>query len=316
VQIRKRGHAHQFKSFAQRGDALAWARQVESEIDRGVFVSRTEAERTTVTELLDRYLRQITPAKASRRPEAVRIAHLKAAFGRRYVAQLRSQEIAAYRDARLSLGLAGATVTKELATLSHAIDVGRREWGIYLPENPLKLVTRPRVAPGRDRRFNPGEETRLMAACRASRSPALPTIVQLALETAMRLGELIALEWKHIDLADRTALLPHTKNGEPRTVPLSTAAVELLRSWPRSVSGRVFTQWSRGDSLDHAWRRAVVKAGMLDFHFHDLRHEATSRLFERGLNPMQVAAITGHKTLQMLKRYTHLRAADLARLLA
>jgi integrase len=134
----------------------------------------------------------------------------------------------------------------------------------------------------------------------------------LAIETAMRLGELLALEWKHVDLERRVAFLPHTKNGHSRSVPLSPIAVELLASWPRSLTGRVFPQWSRPDSVETVWRRAVQRAGLEDLHFHDLRHEATSRLFERGLNVMEVAAITGHKTLQMLRRYTHLRAENLA----
>jgi integrase len=131
----------------------------------------------------------------------------------------------------------------------------------------------------------------------------------------MRLGELLALEWRNVDLDRQIAYLPHTKNGESRSVPLSTAAVEVLRWWPRSVSGKVFPQWSRPDSFENAWRRAVERAELPDLHFHDLRHEAASRLFERGLNPMQVAAITGHKSMQMLKRYTHLRAVDLVALI-
>jgi integrase len=315
VQIRKRGHKAQFKSFAQKSEAFAWARQVESEMDRGMFVSRAEAERTTLGELFDRYERDITPCKASARREAQRLRQLRNEFGHRYVAQLRSQEIASYRDQRLACGLAGATVAKELATLAHVIDTGRREWGIHLPENPVRLVKRPRIAPGRDRRLLAGEEDKLLAACHASRSSALPVLVRLAVETAMRLGELLALEWRHVDLDRRVAFLPHTKNGQSRSVPLSPAAVALLTSWPRSLNGRVFPHWGRSDSVENVWRRAVARAGLEDLRFHDLRHEGTSRLFERGLNPMQVAAITGHRTLQMLKRYTHLRAEDLAVLL-
>jgi integrase len=316
AQVRKRGYKPQFGSFEHKTEAIAWARQLESEMDRGVFVSRHEAARTTLREMFDRYEREVTPTKASARREKQRLGQLREAFGHRFIGQLRPQEIASYRDVRLAKGLAGATVVKELATLAHVIDTGRREWGIHLAENPVKLVKRPRVAPGRDRRLLPGEESHVLAACESSRSPALPVFVRLAIETAMRLGELLALEWKHVDLERRVAFLPHTKNGQSRSVPLSPAALELLASWPRSVGGRVFPQWSRTDSVENVWRRAVARAGLQDLRFHDLRHEATSRFFERGLNPMQVAAITGHKTLQMLKRYTHLRAENLAELLA
>jgi integrase len=221
AQVRKRGYKPQFGSFAQKSEAIAWARQLESEMDRGVFVSRHEAERTTLGALFDRYQTEITPAKASARRERQRLKQLRREFGHRYVGQLRSQEIASYRDQRLASGLAGATVGKELATLAHVIDTGRREWGIHLPENPVKLVKRPRTASGRDRRFLPGEEEKLLAACQASRSEALPVLVRLAVESAMRLGELLGLEWRHVDLSRRVAFLPHTKNGESRSVPLS-----------------------------------------------------------------------------------------------
>jgi integrase len=113
-------------------------------------------------------------------------------------------------------------------------------------------------------------------------------------------------------MAQRVATLPDTKTGDTRQVPLSTAAIAALSALPRHFkNSRVFWTWARADSLQNAWRRAVKAAGIDDLRFHDLRHEAVSRLFELGLNPMEVAAISGHKTLQMLKRYTHLRAAEL-----
>jgi integrase len=285
-------------------------------MDRGRFVSRAEAERTTVAELLDRYLREVTPGKASGDREALRIALLKRHFGVTYLANLTSRQIASYRDFRLGQGRAGATVVKELNTLSHAIDTGRRDWGIYLAENPVKLVRRPKTAPGRDRRLQSGELDRLLEACRTGRKKALADMVLLAIETGMRLGELLSLDWSHIDLQQRTAHLPHTKNGDARTVPLSSAALSILsKRRPESRCGRVFPHWSRATSFEHTWRRAVAKADLPNLRFHDLRHEAASRLFERGLHPIQVAAITGHRTLQMLKRYTHLKATDLALLL-
>src|SRR4029079_79740 len=121
--------------------------------------------------------------------------------------------------------------------------------------------------------------------------------------------------WKNVHLNRRTVHLHTTKNGEQRTVPLSSRAVEILMQVERSATGRVFENWKDALNFEHAWHRAVVRSGLKDLHFHDLRHEAATRLFEQGLNPMQVAAITGHKTLQMLKRYTHLRAEDLVALL-
>ncbi len=128
----------------------------------------------------------------------------------------------------------------------------------------------------------------------------------------MRQGEIVSLDWKHIDLKKRIAYLPETKNGEPRGVPLSTSAIATFRSLPGSTTGKVFPGVTT-EAIKRAFMRACQRAEIEDFHFHDLRHEATSRLFEKSLNPLEVASITGHKTLQMLRRYTHLRAEDLAK---
>ena len=176
------------------------------------------------------------------------------------------------------------------------------------------MVRRPQVARGRDRRLMRNEEDRLFAACAASRAEMLLPVVRFAIATGMRMGEIISLEWRHVDLARRVAVLPETKTGESRQVPLSTTAIAAISPLPRHFkNGRIFWHWKRTDSLENAWRRAVKAAAIEDLRFHDLRHEAVSRLFERGLNVMEVAAISGHKTLQMLKRYTHLNAGELAK---
>lgn len=129
----------------------------------------------------------------------------------------------------------------------------------------------------------------------------------------MRLGEILSMTWANLNAINRVANLPITKNGAPRQVPLSTEALKILLKQPRHLTdSRIFWSWKRSDSFEHAWQRAVTRAEISDFRFHDLRHEATSRFFERGFDMMEVAAITGHNTLQMLKRYTHLRASDIA----
>ena len=106
--------------------------------------------------------------------------------------------------------------------------------------------------------------------------------------------------------------LPDTKNGDSRDVPLSPQALELLKDLPRNIRGDQVVFPLHFEALKSSWRRACCSAGIIDLRFHDLRHEATSRFFEKGLNVMEVAAITGHKDLRMLQRYTHLRAEDLA----
>ena len=130
----------------------------------------------------------------------------------------------------------------------------------------------------------------------------------------MRRSEIAALDWSSIDFERAVLRLALTKNGAARVVPLTPEAIAALRSIPRHISGRVFSSGAR--EISRAFLAATRRAGLADFVFHDLRHEATSRLFERGLSMIEVAAVTGHRTLQMLKRYSHPRAEDIARKLA
>jgi integrase len=207
--------------------------------------------------------------------------------------------------------VSGATVNREFNVLSHAIDTARREWDIYLPFNPCALVRRPPPGRPRNRRLKGDEEQRLLSHCRQARNPWLSHFVALAIETGMRRSELLSLQWANVDLEKRIAFLPMTKNGDSRGVPLSTKAVMIFRALPGSRGGGVFGDLTV-EGLKKAFGRAVRRAGITGLRLHDLRHEATSRFFEKGLNVMEVASVTGHKTLQMLKRYTHLSATDLA----
>ena len=310
VKIRRTGAPTQTRTFDNKALAEKWARSVEGEIDNGVLVDRRAAERTTLAEILERYRREVTPTKRGARDENLRLkAMALRPFARIRMASLSSSYLAAYRDERLKV-VSGATVIREFNVLSHAIDTARREWDIYLPFNPCTLVRRPPQGRPRSRRLQGDEEPRLLAVCRAARNAWLVHFVVLAVETGMRRSELLGLQWSNVDLEKRIAFLPITKNGESRGVPLSSRAVTVIRSLPPSRTGRVFGDLT-ADALKQSFRRAVRRAGIAGLRFHDLRHEATSRLFEKGLNVMEVASVTGHKTLQMLKRYTHLNAVDL-----
>ncbi len=221
--------------------------------------------------------------------------------------------MARYRDERLKV-VRAQTVQHELHVLRHMFEIAIKEWGIPLTNNPVAMITPPKIARPRDRRLRPGEEERLLAACREY-GGVIHDVVTFAIETAMRGGEIAAMRWLNVNLRNRTVYLETTKNGESRIVPLSSRATEILarRAKVRNIKdNRVFHLDPL--SITHAFKKITTMAGIEGLRFHDLRHEATSRLFERGLNPMQVASITGHKTLQMLKRYTHLRAEDLVKL--
>ena len=327
--IEKKGYPRISRTFDTKAEAEAWAKITESEMVRGAFVSRKESENTTLYEALDRYNKEITPKKRGAYQESRRIEFLKAhKLGKRFMASIQGKDIAEYRDERAQL-VSGATVRRELTILSHLFDVARKEWGMEGLVNPVQSIRLPSGrGTERDRRLRPEEKVALLAACDGYGGD-LPYIVRFALETAMRRGEITGMTWSMVDLKKRTVILPETKNGEKRAVPLSREALRILTGLPRRLDGRVFG-YTDSHSITQAFIRALSRARnvyekecekkmqkpdpsfLSDLTFHDLRHEATSRLFENGFNPMEVSAITGHKTLQMLKRYTHLKAEDLA----
>jgi integrase len=279
-------------------------------MDTGVFVDRSHAEQTTLADILERYRNTVTTLKRGQKQEQSRISVVLAhPIVRQALATLRAGDFAVYRDDRLQQ-VSDTTVNKELNLFAHVIDTARREWSIHI-ENPVRLIKRPKCNRAWDRRLDPGEGGGLVAAAKLSGSAK---IIEFALETAMRRGELVGMRWTHVDFANRVLHIPVTETDTPRYIPFSSKAVEILRGLPRRIEGRVFGV--RSQRITQAFERACLRAGIVDLTFHDLRHEAASRLFDRGLNPMQVAAITSHKTLQMLKRYTHLRAVDLVALLA
>ncbi|MHB8253858.1 MAG: tyrosine-type recombinase/integrase [Acidiferrobacter sp.] len=320
--VRRRGYPAQVRTFDTKAEAEGWASVIESEIARRVFVSRSEAESTTLAEALARYRREVTPAKKGASIERFRLDRWDAhRYAQRSMASIRGKDVADYIEERHQEGAAPATVHKELNLLSHLFNTARTAWGMESLTNPVDLVKgqRPKVPQGRDRRLVDDEYPRLLTAA-ATYGGEIGPIITWAIETAMRRSEIAAMRWEHLDRTTRSGghearvlLIPETKNGTPRRVPLSTAALAVLDGLPRRIDGRVWGM--RPDSISQAFERVCKAAGIEGLTFHDLRHEATSRLFEKGLNPMQVAAITGHKTLQMLKRYTHLRAEDLVGML-
>lgn len=313
AQVRRSGLPPLSKSFKTKQEAQEWATKTEYQLNSGIFVNRNEAERIQFSELIDRYLEEVSPLKKGYKQEAPRLNALKKTIGQFRVLQIQSRHIAEYRDARLKIGKSNSAVLNELSLISQVFEMAIKEWSIPIVSNPCKLIKKPKQPQGRERRLTDYEEGRLINASKASRAPLLHPLIVIALETGMRLGELLSLTWNNIDLAKKIAHLPTTKNGEKRTVPLSSKALVTLGNIPRSISSqRVFWTWSAKDGVANVWRRTCKKADIENLHFHDLRHEATSRFFERGLNMMEVASITGHKTLQMLKRYTHLKAEDLA----
>ncbi|MHB1701213.1 MAG: tyrosine-type recombinase/integrase [Acidobacteriaceae bacterium] len=335
AQIRRRGMPTISRTFDLKSDAETWAREVEREVQRGnSAVLRDDAGRTTMAQAVELYVAGPVQLLASRVDVTRYMDAAQARFGSFFLSAIRGVDVAAWRDELLKSGLSEQSVIHHLNALSGLFSFVEKELSIDLPSgNPVGKVRKPAMPKSRDRRLRPGELDALLAAAGATgRTPGLPQIIILAVETSMRLGEMLGLEWKRVDLVKRTAHLVDTKNGESRTVALSSAASAALKSMsalPSRIDGRVFG-WAASDSFEKSWTRCKARAlaayqadcaasttkpdpGFLaDLRFHDLRHEATSRLFEKGLGVMEVASMTGHKSLAMLKRYTHVEAEKLA----
>lgn len=315
ARIRRKGWPVQVKTFNTKSDAQAWARQVESEMDKGMWISRSEAESTTLVEALHRYQKEYLPRLAHPDREHSRIRQiLKYNLASKLLATIRTKDINEYIRARQQ-GVGPKTINLELALLSRMFEVAAGDWGMESLVNPVKRATKPKIPSGRERRLEKGEEKRLLKHC----PPKLTWVVLFALETAMRREEIASLIWDRVDLKQRVARLFKTKNGTTRSVPLSPVALQVLKNIAGEkvipISGSVFGM--SADNISHSFSRACKKAEINDLHFHDLRHEATSRFFENtDLDVMEIRSITGHKSMQMLSRYSHLRTHRLADRLA
>ena len=324
--VKRKGFGQIARTFDSKAEAEAWATITESEMTRGVFVPRFEAENTTLGEALDRYIREIVPQKKQIQRETNRAKAMQHhPLSKRSLASIQGKDIALFRDDRAKAGASPNTIRLDLALISHLFTVAIKEWGIAGLVNPVMQIRKPKLPQGRDRRLRPGELDRILVS---SNSTILPDVVRFALETAMRRGEIAGMTWDMVDLKKRTVTLSETKNGEKRIVPLSSDAGKILSDLPRRLDGEVWGM--EPDSITQAFLRAVARARkvyekecdekkvkpdpdfLINITFHDLRHEATSRLFELGLRSEKVKEVTGHKTYSMLDRYTHLKAEDIA----
>jgi len=311
ARVRRKGNPDLTKTFVTRQDAERWARAAEVDLDRGSYVNPVEAQRITLGGLIDRYVREVLPAMKGAKDDGIRLAAMKrSSLAKLSIANLTPEAIGKYRDERLRTVAAG-TVIRNLAYISIVINHARREWGITVI-NPIPLVRKPTAPKGRDRLLSGDELARLLLALEpiGRRNPWMQPLVQLALETAMRRGELLSLRWSDIDLSSRTATLSQTKNGDKRVVPLSSRAIAVLQSMPRNIGGSIFP--INGFTVSAAFERATQRSGLMDFRFHDLRHMAVTELSKKLPNVIELAAVSGHRSLKMLQRYYHPNATELA----
>ena len=330
AKVRRKGMPPATMTFDLKADAETWAREVERDVQRGhIGAVANEAGKITFKDVADRYIKSVVPTKKAKSAETY-VKAVRDKFAPYFLSALRPMDIGDWRD-ELAKTYAPQSVIHHLSMLSAIYSFAEKDLGIHLPAgNPVRGVRKPKQPKARDRRLRGSEYDYLLRAASMSRSVGMRQIVVLAVETSMRLGELLGLEWSRVDLKRRTAHLRDTKNDSSRTVALSSQAVEALESLPRRLDGKVLS-WTSGPAFEKTWQVCRTRARKLyeadcaatgtkpdpaflaDLRFHDLRHEATSRLFEKGLGIMEVASMTGHKSLAMLKRYTHVEAEKLAR---
>ncbi|MBT4689335.1 MAG: site-specific integrase [Rhodospirillales bacterium] len=312
VQIRRTHQPSINKSFTHKLHAQQWARKIEAEIDvKGLLPDTSVLKQHTLLDLINRYRDQITPKKRGHVNERIRLSQLaRHQIASLLLINLKPAHINAYIEERMTLVSPG-TAARDVGVLHQVVETAKSKWGIPFAEDLFKGVQRPKEPPSRDRRLDLHEEDLLLQGCNRSRVTYLKPIITLALETAMRRGEILRIEYDDINQANKTLKIPVTKNGYPRTIPLSSLALTTLLEAQRGTPGRIFPVTPNAFRL--AWEKLRRRVGIENLHFHDLRHEAISRLFEKGLSIPEVALISGHRDYRMLFRYTHLRAEDVAK---
>lgn len=301
-QVRRVGYKGISRTFDTYAQAERWALGVEASMGVGAYQDARETLQTSLYDCLDRYAREITALKKGAKRELVRVNFWKREpLAAKPIGSIRQVDIALWRDNRLS-SVSGSSVTKDLALLSHVFTICIKEWG-YPLTNPVNMIRKPKPSPGRTRRLQAGELERILEHCNIE----LSTWIVLAIETAMRRGEMHCLTRKNIKC--RIATIPETKNGNSRAVPLTTKAMDALNSLPIRIDGKLW-EWDI-DYYTRNFHMACLKAGISDLRLHDLRREGCTRLLEKGLSTFEAKAISGHLSTAMLERYVKIYTDDL-----
>ena len=323
VRVRRKGLPTITKTFHKLSDAKEWATLQERQADRGELgPDRKILETITLGDLVTRYMDTILPGKKAGHKEAEMLtAFLRHRICKKPLSDLSASDFMKWKEERISgkgyrKPITAKSAKRMLSPVQRLLQVAMDEWDVPLRENPLSRFKLKVIDNKRQRRLREGELGRLLEAGKKTRNPLIVPIIMFALETAMRRGEILALRFRDIDLERHSATVRESKNGYSRTIPLSPAAVAILTDAisrmgndERAKNGRLFP--TTPIALRLAWDRLTKRAEVEDFHFHDLRHEAISRLFELGLTVPEVASISGHRDMRMLFRYAHANHASI-----
>jgi integrase len=297
-------------TFTVRADAVAWGRQKEIELERQDLPAdhRKLLKGSTLGGLCERYRDHVSIRKKSWKNEQSALnKFLRHPICAKAVVDVRTSDFAAYRDERLA-EVTPISLKRELAIIRNVYTIAAKEWGVAVvnPLDKLSLHAPPVV---RDRRLEDGELERIVAeASNPWRNKLLLPVILWQLQTAMRLSETLALEWRDVDLRKRIVTIRDSKNGHPRRIPLTLQAVDILEGLD-PVSDKVFAINSQ--TFKSTWQRMIKKLEIKDLRLHDCRREAISNLFELGLSVPQVQLVSGHRQMSMLQVYTKIKPQDL-----
>jgi len=304
AQVRKEGQKTVSKTFTLKVDAIKWATEVEVQLEKDTYTDYKLSTRTKLSELLNRYNEEVVPTLKGRVQDSSRIKIINKGLGSLFLSELTPLLLAEYRDNRLKQ-LSPQSVKHELSMISRVLKKATYEWG-YILSNGIPTVKHPTLPKGRTRRLSKEEEIELLKVA----DPYLVSIIKLLQATAMRIGELSKLKKDDIDFNKSLAVLRDTKNGESRTIPLNSIAIKALRELIKDTKTDRVLKFTPS-YISKRFTKACKQAGIEGMVLHSLRHEAVSRLFEKGLNMMEVSSVSGHKDLSMLKRYTHINPETL-----
>ena len=318
VRVRMRGKPEAVASFDRLTDARIWAQQTETEMRDGRYIKTAESQKHTLSDLVERYIRDVLPRKVKvGRFYTIQLGWWKRQIGDVLLSELppvlisEHRELLSQTETIRKTKKSNATVNRYLAALSTAISTAINEWG-WMEENPLRKVSKLKEPRGRVRYLSDEERELLLIACKESHNPDLYLTVILAMSTGGRRAEIWGLSGKCVDLKNGFITFEETKNDEPRSVPLTGHAFELMMERskvPRIDTDLVFpSRVDRHKPFDfrRPFHMALKAAQIDDFRWHDLRHCAASYLVMAGVDMRTVAEILGHKTIQMTQRYAHL----------
>ncbi|TDI62799.1 MAG: site-specific integrase, partial [Alphaproteobacteria bacterium] len=258
AQVRLRGTPAITKTFDTRDLASRWATQTELDIKGGVAAA-PQTDAVTLNALINRYVTEITPHKKACEQEKWRLRRLKKDPISSYsLANLSSQCLRDFKARRIKDG--NRTCHYDLTLIGHIIEVARKEWGYRIEFNPVRNVKKPTLNPPRTRRLGEQEFLKLESAVKHTDVEYLWPLVNLAIATAMRKSELLNLKWEDVSLDNRTIYIPDSKNGSPRTIPISSYAIEVLEGMHQRDGSKVFPTTS--SAAFQSWRRLVIRAGI------------------------------------------------------